>query len=50
MLVRSDTYDRTGFQRDLPNVTSGADESRGLAFEDELEKYYEKRSTTAGCT
>ncbi len=42
LLVRSEMYDLTGFQRDLLFVVAGLDEPHGLALKKELEEYYEK--------
>ena len=42
LLVRSEMYDITGFQRDLLYVVAGLDEPHGLAIKEELEEYYEK--------
>ncbi len=36
-----DTYDLTGFQRDLLYVVLGKDKPHGLALKDELEQYYD---------
>ncbi|MDG5762067.1 PadR family transcriptional regulator [Natronococcus sp. A-GB1] len=36
-------YDLTAFQRDLLYVVAGLDEPHGLAIEEKLEEYYEKK-------